>query len=204
MNPKAKRTTTCQHCGGSLDFTASDAGKLAACPYCSKDTTLNPSSSKRGTSQAKSVALKEKIKSGTLAVIFSAGVLMIPVALILYILWGAGVIWQIEPATGAPPTEADGLVKQSSWDGSVSQVKDWLKAHANDPGSLQFVDWKLSERRNKPDLNNNFHIDNHPVFYVIVQYRAKNGFGALMLHRGDFVLSPDGTILRANPDMDAP
>lgn len=153
---------------------------------------------------AKSQAGDRKQNTTAVSVIFNAGVLIIPVALILYILWGAGVIWQIEPATGAPPTEADGLVKQSSWDGSVSQVKDWLKAHANDPGSLQFVDWKLSEKRNKPDLNNNFHVDNHPVFYVVVHYRAKNEFGALMLHRGDFILSPDGTILRANPDMDAP
>ena len=82
-------------------------------------------------------------------------------------------------------------VSQSSWDGSVSQVKDWMKAHANDPSSLQYAGWNLSKLGNGD-------------FDVVVQYRAKNGFGALTLHRGDFILSPDGTILRANPDMDAP
>jgi hypothetical protein len=88
-------------------------------------------------------------------------------------------------------TSPPGQVSQSILDGSVSQVKDWLKANANDPSSLQYVDWKLSKMGNGN-------------FDVVVQYRAKNGFGALMLCRGDFVLNPDGTILRAYPDLQNP
>ena len=84
-----------------------------------------------------------------------------------------------------------GQVSQSSWDGSVSQVKDWMETHANDPSSLQYAGWNSSKLGNG-DVE------------VVVQYRAKNGFGALTLHQGDFVLRPDGTILKANPDMDAP
>jgi hypothetical protein len=79
-------------------------------------------------------------------------------------------------------------VSQSSWDGSVSQVKDWLKAHANDPSSLEFEKWNLSKYDN----------GNYDVF---VTYRAKNGFGALMLYQGRFVLSPSGSILSADPNM---
>jgi len=84
------------------------------------------------------------------------------------------------------PNKPANQVTQSSWDGSVPQVKDWLKAHANDPSSLEFKSWNLS----KYDNGNND---------VFVTYRAKNGFGALMLYQGKFVLSPSGIILSADP-----
>jgi hypothetical protein len=82
-------------------------------------------------------------------------------------------------------------VSPSWWDGSISPVKDWLKANANDPGSLKYVKWKSTSLVNGE-------VD------VVVRYRAKNGFGALTLHQGHFVLSQDGTILSANPDMETP
>jgi len=104
-----------------------------------------------------------------------------------------GILFITKPPNSEESDNASpvGQVSQSSWDGSVSQVKDWLKANANDPSSLQYAGWNLSKLGNGD-------------FDVVVQYRAKNGFGALTLHRGDFILSPDGTILRANPDLDAP
>ena len=105
-----------------------------------------------------------------------------------------GIFWVINGVFDLKNTKqhpSDSQVSQSSWDGSVSQVKDWMKAHANDPSSLQYSGWNLSKLGDGD-------------FDVVVQYRAKNGFGALTLHRGDFILSPDGTILRANPDLDAP
>ena len=110
------------------------------------------------------------------------------VGVFLGIFWVIIGIFDLKNTKQHPPTSQ---VSQSSWDGSVSQVKDWMKAHANDPSSLQYAGWNSSKLGNGD-------------FDVVVQYRAKNGFGALTLHRGDFVLSPDGTILRANPDMDAP
>ena len=37
---EAKWTATCEHCGGLLEFSASDVGKLANCCYCGKEITL--------------------------------------------------------------------------------------------------------------------------------------------------------------------
>jgi len=135
--------------------------------------------------------LKDSFKSFSLLVGAIVGGLCLA-ACIVGIVYGIMLaiigIFNLDNPKQHPPASQ---VSQSSWDGSVSQVKVWLKAHANDPSSLQYTGWNLSKLGDGD-------------FDVIVQYRAKNGFGALTLHRGDFVLSPDGTILKANPDMDAP
>jgi len=296
MKPEAKWTTTCEHCGGALEFAASDAGKQADCCYCGKATILNHNPPAQECEPSKTNLLKTKrsdsisskflellpglatlilalffawatihelkslmqqfdaspsaswstttiilcILSAVLSLVFLGlslackniitvvFICMLPLASICWVLFtilhylgfmcfvivtgvggiaciissvskkGGEIVYAIFSLgfavlmlAGFFANRSTSQVSPSWWDGSVSPVKHWLKANANDPSSLQYVHWNSSKLGNG-DVD------------VVVQYRAKNGFGALTLHRGDFILSPDGTILRANPDMDNP
>jgi len=73
---------------------------------------------------------------------------------------------------------------QINSDGSVEQVKRYIEREANDPASVAFVEWSPLEKI--------------PTGYrVRVKYRAKNGFGALMLESRDFELSESGDFVAA-------
>src|ERR1019366_2379635 len=63
-----------------------------------------------------------------------------------------------------PSSPTHAVVENSQWDGSVRQVKDWLKGHVRDPDSLEYIEWS-------PLLKNG------DGYMVRVKYRAKNGFG---------------------------
>ena len=90
----------------------------------------------------------------------------------------------VKPATPAAPHAA---VVQSSWDDSVPQVKEYLKTHANDPSSLSYIKWQLNRYSTER-------------WKVDVDYRAKNGFGALVLCHGIFYLDNNGNVVEAYPD----
>lgn len=73
------------------------------------------------------------------------------------------------------------IVKNDSWDASVSQVKGYLKANVNDPNSLEFVEWSQA-------------IKQGDGFIVRCKYRGKNGFGALVLEEKLFYMDKTGAV----------
>jgi hypothetical protein len=72
------------------------------------------------------------------------------------------------------------LVYNSSYDGSVRQVEDWLKSNLNDTDSLSFVEWSKVAKTPKGN------------FVVRCKYRAKNTYGAMVLENKVFFLNKDG------------
>lgn len=77
------------------------------------------------------------------------------------------------------PTHA--VVENSQWDGSVRQVKDWLKGHVRDADSLEYIEWS-------PLLKNG------DSYMVRVKYRAKNGFGGYEVEERVFTLDQAGKV----------
>lgn len=76
------------------------------------------------------------------------------------------------------------VVKNSAWDGSVSQVKKWLRATVNDPDSLTFDEW--SEVSFTGDS-----------YAVRCSYRAKNLFGGVVRKNQIFYLDASGSVTGA-------
>ena len=74
-------------------------------------------------------------------------------------------------------------VQNSAWDGSVFQVKQWLKDNLDDPQSVDYVDWSPVS---KSDGGN---------WMVRVKFRAKNAYGALILNNWVFYLDDLGQVL---------
>jgi hypothetical protein len=81
------------------------------------------------------------------------------------------------------PEPVKEVVYNSSWDGSVRQVKDWMNANFNDPKSTEFVEW--SKVFKSPQ----------GIYYVRCKYRAKNGFGALVLEEKLFYFDEKGNYI---------
>lgn len=86
---------------------------------------------------------------------------------------------QDEPSN---PTHA--VVENSQWDGSVRQVKDWLKGHLRDPDSLEYIEWSPV-------------VKDGEGYTVRVKYRAKNGFGGYEVEERVFSLDQAGNVTHA-------
>lgn len=74
------------------------------------------------------------------------------------------------------------LLYNSTWDGSVHEVEQWIKRNANNPKSVKFVGWSKVLR----------HCNGYSVQ---VRYRATNGFGALVAESRVFRMDRDGRYL---------
>lgn len=87
--------------------------------------------------------------------------------------------------TYVPKTKWDIWIEQqtSAWDGSCRPVEQLIKKQLNDPGSYEHV-----ETRYRPNADTS-------AFTVYTQFRAKNGFGALMLTAYQAEVSYNGTVL---------
>ena len=72
-------------------------------------------------------------------------------------------------------------IKNSWWDGGVSEVKDWLRANANDWDSLKFIEWSPVRRT-------------RAGYSVRCKYRAKNLLGAYVLSDQLFTLDGLGNV----------
>lgn len=74
-------------------------------------------------------------------------------------------------------------VINSGWDGSVWQVKKWMKNNLKDPDSLQFIEWSPVAKDNKGD------------YWVRCKYRAKNSFGGYAIENTAFHLDSQGNVI---------
>jgi hypothetical protein len=81
------------------------------------------------------------------------------------------------------PKEA---VYNSSYDGSVRQVEDWLDKNLNDPKSVERVEWSPVVKTEQGN------------FVVRYKFRAKNKFGGMELQNKVFILGSTGIVLAVN------
>jgi predicted nucleic acid-binding Zn ribbon protein len=89
----------------------------------------------------------------------------------------------IATTTSTQETPVVEIVRNSSWDSSVSQVRVWLKENLNDPKSLEFIEWS------KVVKNGN------GSFKVRVKYRAKNSFGGYIVNNQVITLDASGNVI---------
>jgi hypothetical protein len=81
------------------------------------------------------------------------------------------------------------VVENSALDGSVRQVKEYLKANLKDWDSYQGVDWspvKMIDSTQK-------------MYWVRHKYRAKNSFGGYVLENQLFTLDSTGQVIEVVP-----
>ena len=73
-------------------------------------------------------------------------------------------------------------VRNSSWDGSVLPVKEYLKKVLKDPKSIEYIEWFPVQEIKGGN------------YKVRLKYRAKNSFGGYILSDQLFFLNSDGIV----------
>ena len=117
---------------------------------------------------------------------YSAGEWAIALVFGALLLWGfKSCSGRDEPAKQPPLPRA--AVSNSSWDGSVKQVKDYILRSAKDPSSVEFIEWSPVQR------------GTDGTFFVRVKYRAKNSFGGYVVENFIFRLTAEGKVITATP-----
>jgi hypothetical protein len=74
------------------------------------------------------------------------------------------------------------IVYNSSFDGSVAQVKEYIKDNAKNPRTLQFSEWSPVQQTGTG-------------FIVRCKYRGENSFGGMAVENQIFFLDSQGTII---------
>ena len=74
-------------------------------------------------------------------------------------------------------------VKNSEWDGSVYQVKRYLKNTLRDPDSYQSIKWGTVREQNDGS------------YAVWHKFRAKNAFGGYVIYWMSFTLDSEGNVI---------
>ncbi|HEV2694734.1 MAG TPA: hypothetical protein VG347_17700 [Verrucomicrobiae bacterium] len=90
-------------------------------------------------------------------------------------------VWAMRGTSDSQAATWKPSVSQSVWDGSVSEVKQCIATRANDPSSLSYQNWNVVEAYGEKTK-------------VDVDYRAKNGFGALVLSHATVYFDTNGKI----------
>jgi hypothetical protein len=83
-----------------------------------------------------------------------------------------------------PTNQPLGPVYNSFWDGSVRQVKQWLKDNLKDPNSFDAIGWTAVQKT--PDGG----------YSVRCKYRAKDSFGGYDISNQIFYMDSEGNVLR--------
>lgn len=97
-----------------------------------------------------------------------------------FFIWLQSASWSV--STSPPKTSKNSLVYNSYLDGSVHQVESWLRQNLKDPESLEIIEWyKVVDRKDGS-------------FSVVVEYRARNGFGGFNVEKMKFYLDSGGKI----------
>ena len=75
-----------------------------------------------------------------------------------------------------------GTVYNSSWDGSVRQVEQYLQSNLKDPDSFEAIEWSTVQEKTDGS------------FFVRCKYRAKKSFGGYVVENKLFYLDSRGTV----------
>jgi hypothetical protein len=76
-------------------------------------------------------------------------------------------------------------VENSPWDGSVYQVKNYLKKTLKDPDSYEGIEWSEVIK------------NNNGTYTVRHKFRARNSFGGMVVENYVFVLNETGEVISA-------
>ncbi len=145
------------------------------CPKCACQLTPEKvAESKRTEQQAQRVGV---IGCGTLAVI--GGVIGIVDSFSPHEARSDAATSAPEAPSKEPPPE---VVTNSPWDGSVYEVKSWLKKNVKDPDSLEFIEWSPVSKTKDGG------------FTVRAKFRAKNSFGGYVIENKLFFLDSTGSL----------
>ena len=75
------------------------------------------------------------------------------------------------------------VVVNSGWDGSVQQVKQYLDKTLKDPASFEAIEWgKVTHTCDG--------------YFTWVKYRARNGFGGMVISSQAFTLDKNGAVVK--------
>ena len=80
-----------------------------------------------------------------------------------------------------PQSKNRDIVVNSSWDGSVRQVNDYLQGVLKDPSSFEAIEWSKVVKKDG-------------VFAVRCKYRAKNSFGGYVIEEKLFIMDGSGRV----------
>jgi hypothetical protein len=83
------------------------------------------------------------------------------------------------------PSVNNEIVANSSYDGSVRQVEDWLQKNFNDPKSIERIEWSPVSKTEQ---------GNYVVRY---KFRAKNESGGIQVYNKAFILGTTGIVIAA-------
>ena len=81
------------------------------------------------------------------------------------------------------PTKPAEIVYNSSYDGSVKQVEDWLESNFNDPDSIQKIEWSEVQKTEQGK------------YIVRYKFRAKNSLGGREIYNKAFILAANGQVI---------
>ena len=156
---------------------------LFLCPECRK----NISDSARSCPSCGYLLTVEKIaeikkrglqaKNGCAIGCFSIIIFLLFICLLVYLLSSH------DGSSDYNTTSLHEVVENSSWDGSVYQVKLWMDANLKDPDSLEFIEWSSVSKTTNGG------------FKVRAKYRAKNSFGGYVIENKVFFLNSDGIVM---------
>lgn len=82
------------------------------------------------------------------------------------------------------PSSPSTSVRNSAYDGSVSQVSRWIRDNAKDPESVDFIEWSPVAKQGSGSM-------------VRVKYRAANSFGGMVIEEKIFVMDGAGNVVSA-------
>lgn len=182
------KALSCPHCGFEMSeenierhlIENPPAADRVKCPYCkaviSKFSRACKNCRKRIHEDDMNEAIRKANISSTIWKVFSYTVV------IVLVIWIAS---SDSCSGGSSSSSSSGkIVENSSWDGSVHQVKDWLRNNLKDPGSLEFIEWGTV-------------IETTSGYSVRVKYRAKNSFGGYVIEEKIFDLDRSGNVTSA-------
>lgn len=93
--------------------------------------------------------------------------------------------WYEQYCVAKQPEQAWAPVVNSTWDGSVEPVKNWIKKNLNDADSFEAVEWSAVVK-----------VDDG--YLVRCKFRAKNAYGAYILSNAVFKLDRQGSVVNVS------
>ena len=89
------------------------------------------------------------------------------------------IVWSLPDDDSKPNKPA---VRSSSYDGSVRQVKTYLKRNLKDPDSFEAIEWSPLNKQSNGG------------YMVRCKYRAKNSYGGYVVENQVFYLDSKGNV----------
>mgnify|MGYP000887312634 CR=1 FL=1 len=176
----------CPHCGFDMSkeniekhrIENPPAADRVNCPYCKAVISKFSKTCKYCKKEILEEDMNEEIrKTNKSSTIIGIGCFVI---IVIFVIWIASSGYCSEGSSSS--SYSSKTVKNSSWDGSVYQVKDWLRKNLKDPGSLEFIEWGKV-------------VETSSGYSVKVKYRAKNSSGGYVIEEKIFTLDHSGNVL---------